>query len=81
MLDAMPVVLFFLHFFCFLFPASPPRFVTFEQLMSAADDMKNMTLAHEIAVNNDFELPKEQAPQNRCDRYIYIYSLLLKLFT
>ncbi|GFR76357.1 T-complex protein 11-like protein 1 [Elysia marginata] len=50
--------------------ASPPKFVTFEQLMSAADDMKNMTLAHEIAVNNDFELPKEQTPQNSLEKQV-----------
>ncbi|KAK3798020.1 hypothetical protein RRG08_034581 [Elysia crispata] len=50
--------------------ASPPKFVTFEQLMSAADDMKNMTLAHEIAVNNDFELPKEQAPQSSLEKQV-----------
>ncbi|CAG5117422.1 unnamed protein product [Candidula unifasciata] len=44
--------------------ASPPRFVTFEQLMSAADSMKNITLAHEIAVNDEFELHKEEPPPN-----------------
>ena len=45
--------------------ASPPRFVNFDQLMAAADGMKNMTLAHEIAVNNDFELEQGSAPTNR----------------
>uniref|UniRef100_A0A0B7ASM7 T-complex protein 11-like protein 1 n=2 Tax=Arion vulgaris TaxID=1028688 RepID=A0A0B7ASM7_9EUPU len=44
--------------------ASPPRFVTFEQLMSAADNMKNITLAHEIAVNDEFELQKVEPPPN-----------------
>lgn len=52
---------------CYLYKiaASPPRYVTFEQLMSAADGIKKMTIAHEIAVNDEFELPKEEPPQNR----------------
>ncbi|BFZ25037.1 hypothetical protein BsWGS_28076 [Bradybaena similaris] len=50
--------------------ASPPRFVTFEQLMSAADGMKNMTLAHEIAVNDEFELHKEEPPPNSWKRKV-----------
>uniref|UniRef100_A0A0B7AL99 T-complex protein 11-like protein 1 n=1 Tax=Arion vulgaris TaxID=1028688 RepID=A0A0B7AL99_9EUPU len=48
--------------------ASPPRFVTFEQLMSAANGMKNMSLAHEIAVNDSFELHKPEAPPNSWEK-------------
>jgi hypothetical protein len=50
--------------------ASPPRFVTFEQLMSAANGMKNMSLAHEIAVNDNFELHKQEAPPNSLEKKI-----------
>ncbi|KAH9519420.1 hypothetical protein Btru_075491 [Bulinus truncatus] len=50
--------------------ASPPRFVTFEQLMSAADGIKNMTLAHEIAVNNDFVLHKEETPASSIEKQV-----------
>ena len=50
---------------CHAPPASPPRFVNFDQLMAAADGMKNMELAHEIAVNNDFELEQEMDTSNR----------------
>uniref|UniRef100_A0A2C9LLS0 Uncharacterized protein n=1 Tax=Biomphalaria glabrata TaxID=6526 RepID=A0A2C9LLS0_BIOGL len=50
--------------------ASPPRFVTFEQLMSAADGIKNMTLAHEIAVNNDFVLHKEEDSSSSIEKQV-----------
>ncbi|XP_023215903.1 T-complex protein 11-like protein 1 isoform X1 [Centruroides sculpturatus] len=39
-------------------PASPPRFVSLEQIMKAANGVSNMVLAHEIAVNKDFVLEK-----------------------
>jgi len=50
--------------------ASPPRFVNFDQLMAAADGMKNMTLAHEIAVNNDFELEPQTEPPNSIEKQV-----------
>lgn len=50
-------------------PASPPKFISLEELMKAANGMTNMALAHEIAVNKDFKLEKLEAPENR-----YIYS-------
>ncbi|XP_041352522.1 T-complex protein 11-like protein 1 [Gigantopelta aegis] len=40
----------------FTVPASPPKFITFEQLMAAADGVEKMKLAHEIVVNGDFKL-------------------------
>ncbi|XP_037087619.1 LOW QUALITY PROTEIN: T-complex protein 11-like protein 1 [Pollicipes pollicipes] len=49
----------------FLLPgvaASPPRFVSLEEVMRAANGVSNMALAHEIAVNHDFKLEKYQAP-------------------
>ncbi|XP_005104684.1 T-complex protein 11-like protein 1 [Aplysia californica] len=50
--------------------ASPPKFVNFDQLMQAADGMKNMSLAHEIAVNNDFELEQQIAPPNSLEKQV-----------
>jgi len=50
--------------------ASPPRFVNFDQLMAAADGMKNMELAHEIAVNNDFELEQEMDTSNSLEKQV-----------
>lgn len=38
--------------------ASPPKFVSFDEIIKAADGMKNMALAHEIAVDKNFQLQK-----------------------
>lgn len=46
-------------------PASPPRFVSLEELMAAAKGMTQMSLAHEIAVNKDFKLEPEEPRPNR----------------
>ncbi|CAL1300461.1 unnamed protein product [Larinioides sclopetarius] len=44
-------------------PASPPSFISLEQLLKAAEDVSksgfNMALAHEIAVNKDFKLQQK----------------------
>ena len=45
--------------------ASPPGFVTLEEIMKAANSVSNMTLAHEIAVDVDFHLQKVEPPSNR----------------
>lgn len=42
--------------------ASPPRFVSVEELMEAAKGVTNMALAHEILVNQAFQVkPAEVA--------------------
>uniref|UniRef100_A0A7N5KIN2 T-complex 11 like 2 n=1 Tax=Ailuropoda melanoleuca TaxID=9646 RepID=A0A7N5KIN2_AILME len=47
------------------FPAtSPPRVVTFDEVMAAARNLSNMTLAHEIAVNENFQLKQDALPEN-----------------
>ncbi|XP_066585713.1 T-complex protein 11-like protein 1 isoform X2 [Prorops nasuta] len=38
--------------------ASPPKFVSLEEIIKAATGMKNMALAHEIAVDKNFQLQK-----------------------
>ncbi|XP_015605701.1 T-complex protein 11-like protein 1 isoform X2 [Cephus cinctus] len=38
--------------------ASPPKFVSLEEILKAANGMKNMALAHEIAVDKNFQLQK-----------------------
>lgn len=45
--------------------ASPPKFVSLEEIMTAASGMKNMALAHEIAVDKDFKLQNLEPPDNR----------------
>jgi len=45
--------------------ASPPKFVSLEEIMTAASGMNNMALAHEIAVDKDFRLQNFEPPDNR----------------
>jgi hypothetical protein len=45
--------------------ASPPKFVSLEEIMTAANGVNNMALAHEIAVDKDFKLQKLEPPDNR----------------
>ncbi|XP_071112686.1 T-complex protein 11-like protein 1 [Haliotis cracherodii] len=48
----------------FMVAASPPKFVSFEQLMEAANGVRNMTLAHEIVVDGDFKLETRKPQKN-----------------
>uniref|UniRef100_A0A4W5KHA9 T-complex 11, testis-specific-like 1 n=1 Tax=Hucho hucho TaxID=62062 RepID=A0A4W5KHA9_9TELE len=41
---------------CTRFTASPPRFVSVEELMETAKGLTNMALPHEIVVNTDFQV-------------------------
>ena len=44
---------------------SPTRVVTFDEVMAAARNLSNMTLAHEIAVNENFQLKQDALPESR----------------
>ncbi|XP_062348101.1 T-complex protein 11-like protein 2 isoform X5 [Cinclus cinclus] len=44
--------------------ASPPKVITFDELMAATRNLSNWTLAHEIAVNANFCIKHEDYPQN-----------------
>jgi len=50
--------------------ASPPKFVSLEEIISAAKGMANMALAHEIAVESSFELEKREPPENSLHRRV-----------
>ncbi|KAK3098937.1 hypothetical protein FSP39_024473 [Pinctada imbricata] len=50
--------------------ASPPKFFSLDQLMEAAKGVKNMALAHEIAVNSEFKLEKMTPPENSVEKTI-----------
>ncbi|KAL4713415.1 hypothetical protein ACJJTC_010400 [Scirpophaga incertulas] len=50
--------------------ASPPNFVTLEDIMKAAHGMQNMTLAHEIAVDTDFKLEPFEPPDNSYQKLV-----------
>ncbi|XP_013195536.2 T-complex protein 11-like protein 1 [Amyelois transitella] len=50
--------------------ASPPKFVTLEDIMKAAHSMQNMALAHEIAVDQDFKLEPFEPPDNSYQKLV-----------
>ncbi|KAG6440320.1 T-complex protein 11-like protein 1 [Manduca sexta] len=50
--------------------ASPPKFVTLEDIMKAAHGMQNMALAHEIAVDKDFKLEPFEPPDNSYQKLV-----------
>lgn len=50
--------------------ASPPNFVSLEQIMKAANAVSRMALAHEIAVNRDFKLEKVDYPENSWQKQV-----------
>lgn len=45
--------------------ASPPRFVSMEELMETAKGVTNMALAHEIMVNQAFQVKPAELPEGR----------------
>lgn len=45
--------------------ASPPGFISLEEIMKAANSVSKMALAHEIAVDENFKLEKVTSPRNR----------------
>jgi len=50
--------------------ASPPKFVSLEEIMTAASGMNNMALAHEIAVDKDFKLQNFEPPDNSIHKQV-----------
>ncbi|PNF14068.1 T-complex protein 11-like protein 1 [Cryptotermes secundus] len=50
--------------------ASPPKFVSLEEIVTAANGFKNMALAHEIAVDKNFKLQKYEPPDNSLHRLV-----------
>ena len=59
-----------------MFVASPPKFVSMESIMKAAEGVSNMALAHEIAVDSDFKLQK---PEHSKNRSLIIHFIYLKI--
>ncbi|KAM3919612.1 T-complex protein 11-like protein 1 isoform 1-T3 [Leptodactylus fuscus] len=50
--------------------ASPPRFVSVEELMDTAKGVTNMALAHEIVVNGGFQLKPVELPQGSLEKTV-----------
>ncbi|XP_045682327.1 T-complex protein 11-like protein 2 [Phyllostomus hastatus] len=44
--------------------SSPPRVVTLDEVMATAKNLVNLTLAHEIAVNENFQVKHADLPEN-----------------
>lgn len=62
--------------------ASPPKYVSMDEIMSAAAGVSNLTLAHEIAVDADFKINPVDPPPNRyaaCMLSAYCYSKSLSM--
>ncbi|KAL4004165.1 beta-1,4-galactosyltransferase 1 [Sarotherodon galilaeus] len=50
--------------------ASPPRFVSVEELMETAKGVTNMALAHEIMVNQAFQIKPAELPEGSLERRV-----------
>nr|XP_057931277.1 T-complex protein 11-like protein 1 [Doryrhamphus excisus] len=50
--------------------ASPPRFVSVEELMETAKGVTNMALAHEIMVNQAFQVKPSEFPEGSLERRV-----------
>lgn len=50
--------------------ASPPKFVSLEEIMQAANGMRDMNLVHQIAVDESFRLEKAEPEPNTIQRVI-----------
>ena len=45
--------------------ASPPKFISMDELMSTSNIVNNMMLAHEIALDEDFRIEKPEPAEGR----------------
>lgn len=50
--------------------ASPPKFVSVEELMETAKGVTNMALAHEIMVNHTFQVKPTELPEGSLERRV-----------
>lgn len=50
--------------------ASPPKFVSLEEIMQAANSMRDMALVHQIVVDEDFHLKKPEVEPNSVQKVI-----------
>ncbi|XP_061577146.1 T-complex protein 11-like protein 1 [Cololabis saira] len=50
--------------------ASPPRFVSVEELMETAKGVTNMALAHEIIINQAFQVKPTEPPEGSLERKV-----------
>lgn len=58
---------------CFILPGtacSPPKVLTLDQVQSTVKNLKDMALAHEIAVNAEFKFQTYEPPENSMEKLI-----------
>lgn len=51
-------------------PESPPKFVSLDQIMKAANGVTNMALAHEIATDDSFKLSQPEYPESSLEHIV-----------
>lgn len=51
-------------------PNSPPKILTLDEVQDCVKNIKNMALAHEIAVNTDFKLEAYEPPENSIEKVV-----------
>lgn len=51
-------------------PNSPPKILTLDEVQDVVKNIKNMALAHEIAVNTDFKLEAYEPPENSIEKVV-----------
>lgn len=56
---------------------SPPKVVTMDEVAGMLKNLKNMELAHEIALNPEFKLQPYEPPMNRLTNSNLLHSLSL----
>lgn len=54
----------------YLTAASPPKFVSLDEIVQAANGIKNMALAHEIAVDQNFQLKKLEPDEDSMQKQV-----------
>lgn len=50
--------------------ASPPKFVTLEEIMQAANGFRDMALVHQIVIDKDFKLEKVPPEPNSIQQIV-----------
>lgn len=50
--------------------ASPPKFVSLEEIMQAAKSMQDMALVHHIAVDDNFKLEPVEPEENSVQKVV-----------
>jgi T-complex protein 11 len=51
-------------------PNSPPKILTLDEVQDVVKNIKNMALAHEIAVNSEFKLQAYEPPENSLEKVV-----------